>query len=355
MERFSAAPWLRRLVVIGLMAGVLLLAFEILQPFVVPAVWACILCYVSWPLTARLRSWFAGRRTPAALVMTVLMTLAVIVPTLLVVLLLRTEVADGYRAVVAALSSGHGLPRGLLDLPLVGGWLEQLNQQYFTDPPALRATLQNLFNASYDKIIGVLGDVGRNLLKLAIAVVSMFFLYRDGDDFALQVQEILQKLLGDRVRDYVTAIGATVKSVLISLVLCALAQGLLAGIGYWAAGLQAPVFAAAVTTLAALIPFVVPVIWGSIVVWLFATGQTLAATGLLIWCLTAVSWIDNVIRPVVISSATRIPFLLVMFGVLGGLGAFGLVGLFVGPAILAILLAVWREWLAERGEHEAVH
>jgi predicted PurR-regulated permease PerM len=102
--------------------------------------------------------------------------------------------------------------------------------------------------------------------------------------------------------------------------------------------------------VAALIPFAVPLVWGGIVVWMFATGDNLHAAGLLVWCLVLVSWVDNVIRPLVISNAVRINFLLVTFGVLGGLAAFGLVGLFVGPAILAILIAVWREWASSRQE-----
>jgi predicted PurR-regulated permease PerM len=121
----------------------------------------------------------------------------------------------------------------------------------------------------------------------------------------------------------------------------------LAGIGYWFAGLPAPVFLAVVTTLSALIPFAVPLIWGGASVWLLITGHTAAAIGLGLWGTVAVSWIDNVVRPMVISGATRIPFLLVLFGVLGGLAAFGLVGLFVGPVILAVALAIWREWLLE--------
>ena len=94
----------------------------------------------------------------------------------------------------------------------------------------------------------------------------------------------------------------------------------------------------------ALIPFGAPLVWGSISVWLLLQGQVGAGVGLLLWGALAVSWIDNLVRPLVISGIAKIPFLLVLFGVLGGLAAFGLIGLFVGPVILAILLALWREW-----------
>jgi predicted PurR-regulated permease PerM len=114
----------------------------------------------------------------------------------------------------------------------------------------------------------------------------------------------------------------------------------MAGIGYWAAGLQAPLLLATFTTLIALlpIPFVTPVVWASIGLWLLLNGHTLPGIGLLLWGTLVVSWVDNLVRPLVISGAAHIPFLLVLFGVIGGLTAFGLIGLFLGPVILAILL-----------------
>jgi predicted PurR-regulated permease PerM len=95
-------------------------------------------------------------------------------------------------------------------------------------------------------------------------------------------------------------------------------------------------------------PFGTPV-WGALGAWLLFTGKTLEGIGLLLWGALVVSWVDNLIRPLVISSATHIPFLLVMFGVIGGLAAFGLIGMFVGPVVVAVLMAVWREWLEDQG------
>ena len=105
-----------------------------------------------------------------------------------------------------------------------------------------------------------------------------------------------------------------------------------------------------VTFILALIPFGTPVSYLGVGLWLFAQGQTVEAIGVIVWGLLIVSSSDNVIRPLVISGATQIPFLLIMFGVLGGIASFGLVGLFIGPVILAILLAIWREWLHENVE-----
>jgi predicted PurR-regulated permease PerM len=124
-------------------------------------------------------------------------------------------------------------------------------------------------------------------------------------------------------------------------------QGFLVGLGYLVAGVGAPVFLAALTTVCGLIPFAAPAVWGGVCVWLFIKGSTAAAVGLLIWGSIVLGWTDHIVRPFLISREAEIPFLVVLFGVLGGLAAFGLVGLFVGPVILAVLLAVWREWLFE--------
>jgi predicted PurR-regulated permease PerM len=161
-------------------------------------------------------------------------------------------------------------------------------------------------------------------------------------------------LLGARVEGYVEAIGATTRAVVYGLVLTALAQGVMAGIGYAAVGFKAPLLLGALTVIIALIPFGTPFVWGSLALWLLLTGETSKGLALFLWGAVVVSWVDNLVRPLVISSATRIPFLLVMFGVLGGVAAFGLIGLFLGPVVLAVALAVWREWLEEQGETDPV-
>ena len=106
-------------------------------------------------------------------------------------------------------------------------------------------------------------------------------------------------------------------------------------------------FLAALTTVCGLIPFAAPTVWIGVCVWLLVKGSTASALGLLIWGALVLGWTDHIVRPFLISREAEIPFLLVLFGVLGGLASFGLVGLFVGPVILAVLLAIWREWLLE--------
>jgi predicted PurR-regulated permease PerM len=350
IEDFVSAPWLRRLITAVMLAALVILGFQVLDPFIVPMVWAAILAYVSWPAY----QWFVrilrGRTTLAALVMTIIMTAAVIVPLAWLIITLRVEVVRAYQAIHALLANGAQLPPALLKLPWIGDQLSDLSARMSQDPRALNTELHDWAERSFSMLAHVLGGVSRNAIKLFFAVLSLFFVYRDGQKFANQFSRVLEQVLGPRVHNYLNAIGPTVKAVVYGLVLAAVAQGTLAGIGYWVAGVGAPVFLAVLTIVCGLLPFVVPLLWASIGFWLIATGHTGAGIGLLIWGTIVVSWIDNIVRPFVISRETRIPFLLVMFGVIGGVTAFGLVGLFIGPVILAILIAIWREWLLESGQ-----
>lgn len=348
MDDLASAPWLRRLLVATLLAGLVVLAFEVLKPFIVPVIWAVILAHVTWPLYRRLLALLQRRRAITALVMTCAVTLAIVLPAIWLIVLIRTELVIAWGNFAAQLTRGVELPRFVFELPWIGPWLEELLARIAHDPGALNAELRGWFARFAGELGGVIGGVGRNIAKLFIAMLSLFFMYRDGESFAAQVARVLEGSLGARVHGYMLAISQTVRAVVYGLLAAAIAQGTIAGIGYWAAGLKAPIALGALTMVAALIPFMTPVIWVGASLWLVVSGHTAAGAGLFLWGLLAISWIDNIVRPLVISNASRVPFLLVMFGVLGGVAAFGLVGLFVGPVILAVLMAVWREWLAEK-------
>lgn len=328
------------------LVGLLLLSYLMLRWFIAPVVWALILAYVSWPLYARMRANLRDNAIGSALLMTLLLTAAFVLPMLWLIALVQREVVIAYQTVSVYLEQGaQTLPEILQKIPWIGGRLQELADSIAGDSSELRAEVLRWAQSWLGKATDLLGGVGRNAAKLGFALVTVIFVYRDGEKLLSQVRRLLLHFLGTRAESYLSAIGATTKAVLYGLVLTALAQGALSGIGYWVAGLHAPVLLGALTALVALIPFGTPFVWGTLGIWLLATGETLAGIGLLLWGALVVSWVDNLIRPLVISSASQIPFLLVMFGVLGGVAAFGLVGMFVGPVIMAVLMAVWREWL----------
>jgi predicted PurR-regulated permease PerM len=335
----------RRLIVVLLLGGLALLGYAVLHLFVVPVAWAAIVAYTTWPMYLRIRR-VIKRPSPSALVMTLLLAAAFVLPMLWLVLMLRAEVGAGYSAIVGLLSKGPiVLPHFVQDIPGAGPILQNALDQFTQNPATLRAQIAGWMDKGTVEALKILGGVGRNAAKLGFALVTVFFLYRDGERLMDQLQRVLHSFIGARVDGYLTAVSSMTRAVVYGLVATALAQGFLAGLGYWAAGVDAPVLLGALTVAIAMIPFGTPFVWGSIGVWLLLKGEIGAGIGLLAWGTFVVSWVDNLIRPLVISSATQIPFLLVMFGVLGGLAAFGLIGLFVGPVILAVLMAVWREWL----------
>lgn len=338
----------RRLLSGLLLALLVVLAFSIVQPFLASIAWALILCYVTWPLYARLRSALGNRQTLSALLMTLLLALSLVVPMVWLLLLLEGEVVNFYLMLEQQLANGPlVLPEALRTLPLVGVELERILAR-FAGPAELNAELSRLAGGWRDVVTLLIGGAGKNLAKLGFALLTAFFVYRDGEKLLVQVTAGIRRLVGEREQDYVTAAGATTRAVVYGIVLTALAQGLLSCIGYWIFGAPSPIFLAAITALVALIPFGTPFVWGAIALWMAISGDLWGGIGLALWGTLLVSWVDNIIRPLVISSATQIPFIIVMFGVLGGLAAFGMVGLFIGPVVLAVLLAVWREWLEER-------
>ncbi len=354
-EDLHASPWLRRLIVVVLLGGLVLLSYGVLRPFLVPVIWALILAYVTWPLYVRLRKLLRGQVTLAALIMTLLLATAFIVPVVWLASMLRGELATAYEVLANFLARRPQLPDSIANIPWFGEWLQDLIDRVSRDPTSLPTELGRAADQSLGEIRVLIGGVGRNLAKTFFALLTAFFMYRNGEQFAQQVRDVMHQLLGERVDGYIIAIGDTTRAVVYGIVLAALGQGLLAGLGYWLAGLQAPALLGAVTALIALLPFGAPLIWISAGVWLIITDRTGAGIGLLLWGALAVSWVDNLVRPLVIANATRIPFLLVMFGVLGGIAAFGLVGLFVGPVILAVLMAVWREYLGIPHPQPHVH
>jgi predicted PurR-regulated permease PerM len=338
-----------RRIALGLfLTGLLVLSYQVLRLFLVPVAWAIILVYVTWPLHRQLCRWLGARPATSAVLMTLFLALAFGLPLLWVILVLRDEVPAAHQALVVFLAGGaDALPRELAHLPWIGPELERLLELSAEDPMALRAQVLQWVKPWAEESLRVLGDIGFTAFKFGFALLTAFFLYRDGESLLAQAGRLFAGLLGPRAEHYLRAVGDTTRAVLYGLVLTALLQGALAGLGYWAAGVQAPVLLGVVTAIFALVPFGTPLIWGAVSAWLVFSGQTWEGAGLAAWGGLVVSQIDNLFRPLVISSATRIPYILVLFGVLGGISAFGLVGLFLGPIVIAVLLAVWREWVHE--------
>src|SRR5207247_382043 len=190
------------------------------------------------------------------------------------------------------------------------------------------------------------GNVGRNVLDAVLALLTLFFLYRDGHLLAPQIQAGLRRVGGARFAAMFDPLGRTVRAVIYGTLFTALSPGVLAMVGYLAARLRTPLLPGAGTVLLALTPVGAALVYVSASAWLLVEGRVLAGVLLLAWGVLVVSLADNLIRSWFLRGATRVPFLLGFFGVIGGVATFGAVGLFLGPIAIALLLALWREWVA---------
>lgn len=347
------SPLARRFATFAFLIFIFGLTFWVLSPFLASLAWAGILAYVTWPLHQWLGSRLPARENLVALLMTLGVAATLLLPMVWVLLTVAVDVAEASAAIKQL--NTHGLPPlppGIRAWP-GGEWIAAQYQIVQADPVWLRAQFDALGLSDTNRLKAFAGGVGRIAAKFGLAVFALFFLYRHGDNVLSQFRGVATRWLGESARGYILAVGVTVRAVVFGIVLTALAQGALAGMGYWVAGIPAPALWGVITALISLIPFVGPVVWIGLSLNLLAHGETQAALGLFLWGALVVSWVDNLIRPLVISGPTKIPFLLVFLGVLGGLNAFGLIGLFLGPVLLAVSVAIWREWLGHARTSEA--
>ena len=342
------SPLARRVVAFAFLVFIFGLTIVVLSPFFASLAWAGILAYVTWPLHQRLLQRLPDRQNLVALLMTLGVAATLLLPLVWVMFTVAMDVA------AATVTFKQLTTQGLPPLPDAvrawpgGEWFAVQYQRVQGDPEWFRAQVGVLGLTDTASLKALAGGVGRIAAKFGLAVFALFFLFRHGVSVLSQFHGVATRWLGEAARGYIQAVGVTVRAVVFGIVLTALAQGVLAGLGYWVAGISAPALWGVITALVSLIPFIGPVVWIGLSLNLLANGETGAALGLFLWGALVVSWVDNLIRPLVISGPTRIPFLLVFLGVLGGINAFGLIGLFLGPVLLAVSVAIWREWLEHK-------
>ncbi|TXD97047.1 AI-2E family transporter [Psychrobacter frigidicola] len=348
IENWTKEFVIQRLLAITLLIALFILCFQVVQFFIVPALWAAILAYITFPIytffheRVRLSSGFS------AAIMTVSIALIIGVPLIIGLFILQQEALSIITNLVYRVKVGYvDVPDSLKDLPIIGQQIKDILWKVNKDPvgtlDAFRTWIQS--HLYYGKL--ALDVVFSSLAKLGMALMTLFFFYRDGTSLIRQIRQALRNIIGNRIDGYIDSVGMTTRAVVYGIGLTALGQALFAGIGYYFSGAPSPILLTIVTFVIALIPFGTPFAWGAVSIWLLSQGQTTEGIGLALWGILVISWVDNLIRPMVISGATKIPFIIIFIGVLGGLTAFGFVGLFIGPVVLAIGLAVWREWISQ--------
>ncbi|GLI95368.1 AI-2E family transporter [Methylocystis echinoides] len=336
------------LVLLGVMIG---LGFIVVRPFLTPLVWAAILAYVTGPYYLRVLRFSGNRSSLAAAIATLVLMVVLVVPVSFLLIRLQSELAEAYRDMSTKFADQPlVLPKAVTGIPVLGPILDEAVTQVWNDPELRKEQVKEWLEPWVRELAGIIGRIGRTAVQLAVTTITLFFFYRDGELVLEQARRGLRKVAGEPADRYLKAVGETAQAVVFGLIVSALAQGLIAGIGYAFIGVGTPILLGALTAVTALVPFLGTVaVWGPIGLWLLLSDQIGIGLALLAWGAFIVNPTDNILKPLLISNATDVPLVIVLFGVMGGLLAFGLVGLFLGPLILAVLFAVWREWLAADG------
>ncbi len=348
MENWTKEFIIQRLLALTLLVVLFILCFQVVQFFIVPALWSAILAYVTFPVYTFFYKKVKFSPGFSATIMTVMISLIIGIPLVISVFILQQEALSLYSNLIYRIKAGYlDVPEAIKDLPVIGQQVKDILWRINRNPEgtleAFRVWVQS--HLYYGKV--ALDVAMSSLAKLGMAIMTLFFFYRDGTSLIRQIRQALRNIIGNRIDDYIDSVGMTTRAVVYGIGLTALAQALLAGVGYYFAGAPSPILLTILTFIIALIPFGTPFVWGGVSVWLLSQGHTVEGIGLALWGTLVISWVDNLIRPIVISGATKIPFIIIFIGVLGGLTAFGFVGLFIGPVVLAITLAVWREWISQ--------
>lgn len=319
--------------------------WQVLHPFVPALLFAAVVCTASWPLYRRMRDAVGGRATAAALLMTLLLIVLVIGPTSLLALSLADDVARMFDGARHLLDEGPILPPAwLAGVPLVGEALDEYWRRLAGSRDELTAALRGLFDPARAVLIGAAKAIGGSLLQLTFATFIAFFFYRDGEQLVRAARTILAKLAGELGETLLSTISGTVIGVVHGIFGTALAQAAVALVGFLLAGVPGAVALAAATFLLSMIPVGPPLVWGGAAIWLFMQGSIGWGIFMVAWGLLVISSIDNVIKPYLISRASSLPLLLILLGVFGGIVAFGFIGIFIGPPMLAVGLTLVQLW-----------
>ncbi len=319
--------------------------FWVLAPFLAGLLFAAILCLTTWPLFARLEARLKGRTTLAALLAALLLALAILLP----MSYLAATVADGVGNLIAFLrpwfeAGDYAPPPWLAGLPLVGEALDDYWRMLTASREELAQLGKQLFEPTRRFLLVAAGLIGQGLLELTLVVFITFFFYRDGRRIARRLGHLADKLGGEFGGQMLALARTTVMGVMIGIVGTAAAQGAVALIGFLIAGVPAPLLLAAATFFLSMIPVGPPLIWGGAAWWLFDRGETGWAIFMLVYGAIVISSVDNLVKPILISRSASLPILLIALGVFGGVLAFGFVGIFLGPVILALALRLMERW-----------
>jgi predicted PurR-regulated permease PerM len=326
-------------------AAAALAAVWMLRHFLPGLAWAAVLAIATWPLREGLLRNGMGR-TAAAIALTLIIGLVIIVPMIVVAIQVAREVDLILEWVREFKQTGLGTPDWVYQLPFIGGYLGSWWQDHLGDPQAAKELLGRIELMGLTRTDGLGRQLVSRAVILGVTLLTLFFVYRDGPQIVEQISTISDRLFGYGARQIGKEAISTIRATVNGLVLVGLGEGALLGIAYAVTGVRHPVLLGLATGIFAIIPFGAPVVLVGACIALFAQARVGTALTVLVFGSIVIFVADHFVRPAIIGMSTRVPFLWILLGIFGGLETFGLLGLFIGPAIMAVALAIWREGAA---------
>lgn len=343
----SAARWL--------LLAILLASIYFFHGFLVPVLAAAVLAIASWPVREKLAKAWGFGKTLSATTMILVIVIFLIVPIGIAMAFTISEARSWYIWALRVNITGAPTPHWMLELPQIGPWLNEQFQELIGAPGAIGRLVQAVSGSTVGSLYRGVITAGQFTVHMTLTalftLITLFVFYRDGDKIVDQIDRVGQRILPERWDRLSRVVPTTISSTLTGMTLIAIGEGVILGVAYWIAGVPSPVAFGVITGFMALIPGGAPLSFTLISAYLAARGDTAAGAGLFAWGCIELFIVDKTIRPMLVGGPVKMPFLPTFFGLVGGVKTMGILGLFVGPVLMALLVAMWREWQREITEH----
>lgn len=336
----------RELISIGLTLIILVMALFIINRFIPSLIWASIICIATYPLYTRWRKYFGTWDNLASLLFTMILLFLLLVPLSWFITVLVKEFQLFLSYLHHINQAGGEAPSFLQELPIIGKDLVAYWDDNIGQPGNVRDFVSNMHlpitpTSYYIKMVG--GSLVHRSVQIGFTLLSLFFLYRDGDKLFLQINQVGKYCLGNRWFRYADRLPKALRATVNGTIVVGAGVGVLMGICYGLIGFPAPTLMGFITAFSAMIPFVVPIAFGIVALILMFNGSMMSAIFVIVAGTVVMFIADHFIKPVLIGGAIQLPFLAVLFGILGGVETLGLLGLFVGPIIMVLFVTLWQE------------
>ena len=337
----------RELIDIGLIVAIIIASLYIIHEFIPSLIWAGIIVMTSFPLYVRWRSLLKPWENIAAFLFTLGLFLLFLLPMSYVFSIIIKESQLFWNYIQEINKSGKDAPSFFQELPMIGDHMVAYWDTHIGQPGNVKSFFSNISSTAstttgnFIKAVG--GSVVHRSMQIGFTLLSVFFFYRDGDSLAKQIQRVSHTFLGERWQRYIKKIPSSLRATVNGTIVVGIGVGFLMGICYGLLGVPAPTLMGVFTALAAMIPFVVPLVFGIVALILMMHGAMISAIIVISWGTLVMFTADHFIKPILIGGATQLPFLAVLFSILGGLNTMGILGLFIGPVFMVLFITLWNE------------